>query len=249
MLRKYYPTAADYENLSRVATISEAAPPAMDFTGVVVNKPWGYEYLWYQSPAVAIWMLHLKPGASTSLHCHVSKRTAHVILDGEVRFTTLDDAVRMQALDCVVLEPNVYHASEALTTDGAFLMEIETPPVKHDLVRLRDRYARAGTGYEGQSEYSRELERYEYRPLRSVDGAGGLQFRSVRFQLCGVADRATALALAGEHDLAIPLAEHASEAQRCGLQVGDVLTAPSFRAEMFPPRFAPVEILFCKQAS
>ena len=38
-----------------------------DYSGVVVNKPWGYEYLMFQNHEVAIWMLYIKKGCSMSL--------------------------------------------------------------------------------------------------------------------------------------------------------------------------------------
>lgn len=245
MLHKFYPSAADYDNLSRVGTVSETAPLA-EFTGVVVNKPWGYEYLWYETPTVAIWMLFLKPGAATSLHCHVKKRTSLIVLEGEIRCTTLEDVVRLQPLDSVVLEPCVFHSSESTAPTGAFLMEIETPPMKHDLVRLRDRYKRAGTAYEGQTEYSQETGQYAYSPLQVAAGAASQQFRSVRFQLRGVADRNTALLLASEHDILIPLSHGVSGLERCKLEVGEAAAVHHVPAELFPPHFDPVEILFCK---
>lgn len=245
MLHKFYPSAADFDNLSRVGTVTEAGP-VTEFGGIVVNKPWGYEYLWYETPTVAIWMLYLKPGAATSLHCHVRKRTSLIVLEGEIRCTTLEDAVRVQPLDSVVLEPCVFHSSEGTSPNGAFLMEIETPPMKHDLVRLRDRYKRAGTGYEGQTEYSQETNQYDYAPLQVDAGAANQQFRSVRFHLRDVADRSTALLLASEHDIMIPLSRGVSGLERCKLEVGEAAAVHHIPAELFPPRFEPVEILFCK---
>ena len=49
------------------------------------KKPWGKEYLLYQNDDVAIWHLFIEPGQSTSLHCHPSKKTGLVVLDGAAK--------------------------------------------------------------------------------------------------------------------------------------------------------------------
>jgi hypothetical protein len=54
----------------------------IDFKNVVVNKPWGYEYLVYQNDSVAVWYLYLREGAATSLHCHPKKKTGIILLKG-----------------------------------------------------------------------------------------------------------------------------------------------------------------------
>ena len=51
-----------------------------NFLKVVVNKPWGYEYLMFQNTNVAIWMLYIKKGHSTSMHCHLKKKTSIVLI-------------------------------------------------------------------------------------------------------------------------------------------------------------------------
>ena len=49
-----------------------------------VTKPWGYEYLAYENDNVGVWILHIKEGESTSMHCHPNKDTGLIVLEGEV---------------------------------------------------------------------------------------------------------------------------------------------------------------------
>ena len=40
----------------------------MDYTDVIVKKPWGKEYLCYRNNEVAIWYLHIEKDKQTSMH-------------------------------------------------------------------------------------------------------------------------------------------------------------------------------------
>jgi mannose-6-phosphate isomerase-like protein (cupin superfamily) len=169
MIYKVFPSLNDYENFSRLKVYSSDFANTFDYHNIVVNKPWGYEYLWYQNDAVAIWFLYLKEGHSTSLHCHARKRTSLIVLDGEVECTTLDDKYRMKTLEGVVLEACVFHSSKAVSPMGAYIMEIETPPMKGDLVRMNDTYGRQNSGYETTNQYSTDFGQYEFRPFLEKD--------------------------------------------------------------------------------
>lgn len=169
MIYKVYPSLNDFENLSRLKVESSDFANNFDYRNIVVNKPWGYEYLWFQNEAVAIWFLRLTPGQSTSLHCHAKKRTSLIVLDGAVQCSTIDDKYQLNTLEAVVLEPCVFHSSMAVAEEGAFIMEIETPPMKGDLVRMHDAYGRQGTGYEKTNEYSNDFSMYEYHPFEQKD--------------------------------------------------------------------------------
>lgn len=121
----------------------------VDFTKMIVNKPWGYEYLVYNNPFVEVWSLYIKKFASTSTHCHPNKKTGLVLLEGEAMFKTLNQDMKLCQLDGIILEPGVFHSTQAISEEGIHLLEIETPPDKYDLVRLEDKYGREKRGYEG----------------------------------------------------------------------------------------------------
>ena len=116
---------------------------------VVVLKPWGYEYLCYRNELLAIWLLHIKRGQRTSLHCHPNKHTGFVVLDGVVIVRFLRGEHRLAGLDKLHIFRARFHSTEALSESGAYILEIETPEDKHDLVRLEDAYGRSGLAYEG----------------------------------------------------------------------------------------------------
>ena len=64
-------------------TMIETTTHTLDYTEVMVTKPWGYEYLMYQNEDIAIWSLHIDYGKQTSLHCHPRKKTGLILLSGE----------------------------------------------------------------------------------------------------------------------------------------------------------------------
>ncbi|MFH1798605.1 MAG: thiamine pyrophosphate-binding protein [Candidatus Omnitrophota bacterium] len=128
-----------------------------DYSKVIVKKPWGYEYLVFKNEFVAIWMLHIVRKRRTSMHCHPAKRTGLVLLSGKAKFHTVDKEIELDMLEGVVIEKGVFHSTEAFnpllmnpqSENGIWVMEIESPPLKTDLVRMKDKYGRAGTSYEG----------------------------------------------------------------------------------------------------
>ncbi len=123
--------------------------PAIDYSEVIVNKPWGYEYLMYQNDLVGIWYLFIKPGARTSLHCHPRKKTGLVLLSGEATVSFLNDSVSLKPISRLVIRPGLFHSTAALSPEGVAVIEVETPFDKTNLVRLEDEYGREAQPYEG----------------------------------------------------------------------------------------------------
>ncbi len=126
-------------------------PRTVDFARLVVNKPWGREHLLYRNRFAGVWALHLRRAGKTSLHCHPAKKTGLIVLEGTAVLSTLTSSFQLEALEGVILEPGVFHSTEANSRRSVRILEIETPPLKYDLVRLRDEYGRAGTQYEDSS--------------------------------------------------------------------------------------------------
>ena len=130
-----------------------------EYKNIVVNKPWGYEYLAYENDHVGLWFLHIEEGHQTSLHCHPKKDTGLIVLDGAVDVSFLNDINRLVAGRKIMIRKGLFHSTKALSEGGANIFEIETPKLKHDLVRLEDKYGREAKPYEGKSseqEKSRE---------------------------------------------------------------------------------------------
>ncbi len=133
-----------------------------DYSKVVVKKPWGYEYLLYQNGVVAVWILYIKPGFQTSMHCHPNKKTSLVLLSGEARCLNLHQETKLLPGDGLLIEKGVFHCTASLSEQGIFVMEIESPINKRDLIRLKDSYGRVGQGYETVDHMSYNLQNYNY---------------------------------------------------------------------------------------
>ncbi len=132
----------------------EQARPIQEFEGVIVNKPWGHEYLMYQNGAVAVWYLHIHGGAQTSMHCHPRKKTGLILISGEARVSFLNDSVCLKPLSKLTIRAGLFHSTAALSAEGIALLEIETPCDKANLVRLEDEYGREEQPYEGSNALS-----------------------------------------------------------------------------------------------
>ena len=161
MIKRIYVSEIDRHNLSKHKTIEGEARDTFNYKNIVVKKPWGYEYLMFENDFVAIWILHLKKNQATSMHCHPRKKTSLVVLSGKVRGSTLSEWFDLNVMDGLIYESGVFHTSKALSNE-VFIMEIETPPNKKDLVRLKDSYGREGKAYEGKSKMTNKLDKYKH---------------------------------------------------------------------------------------
>ncbi len=133
-----------------------------DYSKAVVKKPWGYEYLMYQNEHVAVWILYIKEGFQTSLHCHPNKKTSLVMLSGTAICSSLGERISRSVGEGLMIEEGVFHCTESRSENGIFVMEIESPNNKRDLVRLEDKYGRVHKGYESVSDMSFNIQNYNY---------------------------------------------------------------------------------------
>ena len=168
MIKRFYRSKSDIENLSRLRTVIPTEIDSFDYRGIVVNKPWGYEYLMYDNPYVAVWALYLHHGHKTSMHCHPNKKTSLLVVSGEVVCSTLEGWLLRKKGEGVMIDEGVFHSTRADSNEGAFILEVESPPNKKDLVRLKDEYGRQHLGYEGTSQMSKELDKYDYIDFHSM---------------------------------------------------------------------------------
>lgn len=159
---------SDIENLSRLRTSIPTGIDTNDYKGFIVNKPWGYEYLMYENQHVAIWILFLKHNHATSMHCHPNKKTSYIVLSGVVTCLTLEGWIERKSGEGLIIDEGVFHCTRVMTQPGAIVMEIESPPNKKDLVRLKDEYGREHQGYEGSNKMSKNITQYEYIDFHDV---------------------------------------------------------------------------------
>lgn len=115
---------------------------------VIVDKPWGHEYLMYRNRDVALWCLFLRRGERTSLHCHPRKKTGLVVLSGSLELRFLNNSTVLVPPANVMIRAGLFHQSAADLGSDVVLIEVESPVNKADLVRLDDTYGRQKTGYD-----------------------------------------------------------------------------------------------------
>lgn len=117
-----------------------------------VDKPWGYELIWADTDRYVGKILHVKAGEALSLQYHERKDETIHLLCGEMRFWVGPspdrlEEVRLAAGESHRIRPGTVHRMEAVT--DCDILEASTPDLD-DVVRLEDRYGRAGTGGSGE---------------------------------------------------------------------------------------------------
>ena len=124
----------------------ELEDDGIDYDNIRVKKPWGHEIQRYHNEKVAVWWLSIHSGQQTSMHCHPGKTTMLMMVGGIGTLHTLNGSHELSAGEMVIIEKGAFHQTAA-NDNALVLYELETPPVKRDLVRLHDSYGR-GQGYE-----------------------------------------------------------------------------------------------------
>jgi rfaE bifunctional protein nucleotidyltransferase chain/domain len=140
-----------------------------DFKDVVCKKPWGYEFLVYESAKIGIWYLRLEKGGSTSLHTHFHKDTFMIVLSGCAKLTLINnEVISLSSMESVYIPKEKFHAISTFS-DETYILEMEifdktaTFSDKNDLLRIDDQYNRKKTGYESSIELIRDnLSDYNY---------------------------------------------------------------------------------------
>ena len=63
------------------------------YKDIVCVKPWGYEFLVYESDKIGMWYLNIKKDQGTSLHCHFNKDTYIIVLHGCAKVILINNQV------------------------------------------------------------------------------------------------------------------------------------------------------------
>ena len=141
----------------------------IDYKNKICIKPWGYEYLAFESTKIGIWILHINKNNKTSLHTHFNKDTILIVISGCIKLNLIDDNYKLLSIfDIVNIPKNKFHGIESIA-DSSIIVEIEIYndsinfSDKNDLFRINDIYNRDNTGYETSIKISEELNKYNYR--------------------------------------------------------------------------------------
>jgi mannose-6-phosphate isomerase-like protein (cupin superfamily) len=111
-----------------------------------VDKPWGYELRWGITDRYAGKVLHINKGEALSLQYHERKDEYQYVVKGAVDMELggpdgVLEKHRMKAGDTLHITPGTRHRLTAIEDTDIF--EVSTPEID-DVVRLEDRYGRAG---------------------------------------------------------------------------------------------------------
>ena len=112
-----------------------------------VEKPWGHELIWAHTDRYVGKILHIKAGESLSLQYHRQKDETLYLQAGRmtVEIASEGEALRPHPMgpgDVLHISPGLRHRMIAIEDCDVF--EVSTPELD-DVVRLEDRYGRAGT--------------------------------------------------------------------------------------------------------
>tara|TARA_R110000824_G_scaffold218232_2_gene404755 strand:- start:5 stop:640 length:636 start_codon:yes stop_codon:yes gene_type:complete len=124
-----------------------------EFQNKLIVKPWGSEYELFANENVSIWHLTIKPGESTSLHCHPNKKTGLLVLEGAAEVSFLNSKHKLLPSEKVMIRHGVFHRTTNKLSTDLQLLEIETPNDKTDIIRLKDEYGRSGKSFEEGQNY------------------------------------------------------------------------------------------------
>ena len=111
-----------------------------------VEKPWGYELIWAETPRYVGKILHIAAGQRLSRQYHNRKDETFLVQSGEMDLevgpANAVDLRRMKAGDVFHVKPGTIHRMIAVTDTD--VLEVSTPELD-DVVRLEDVYGREGT--------------------------------------------------------------------------------------------------------
>lgn len=114
--------------------------------GQRIAKPWGYELIWAHTDRYVGKILHIEAGHALSLQYHQRKDETLYLLSGTLELEVGDDeraleTIALQPGESVHMWPGRRHRLTART--ACDVLEVSTPELD-DVVRLADRYGRAG---------------------------------------------------------------------------------------------------------
>lgn len=120
-----------------------------EHNAAIVNKPWGHELIWAKTSRYVGKILHVKAGEALSLQYHRVKDETIRVQSGRLLFETRPAGeegalrrVEMVPGDVFHVTPGTLHRMTGL--EDCDILEVSTPELD-DVVRLEDRYGRAGT--------------------------------------------------------------------------------------------------------
>ena len=133
-----------------------------DYKKYIIKKPWGHEYLIYQSKEVSLWILNLDPKGSTSMHAHKLKDTYLIPINNKVRINLLEKLYYFSKKQIVLLPKKKFHQSKNINNTNLCLIEIELPNKKNDIIRHHDYYGRMENDFKKENNSNKQKKNNNY---------------------------------------------------------------------------------------
>lgn len=122
-----------------------------DYKKYIIEKPWGNEFLLYQTKNVSLWILNLISNGSTSLHAHKLKDTYLIPINNRVRMNNLDKLYNLKKKKIIFIPKKKFHQSKNINKSMLNLIEIELPNKKNDIIRHHDYYGRKDNSFKKEN--------------------------------------------------------------------------------------------------
>jgi quercetin dioxygenase-like cupin family protein len=108
----------------------------------IIEKPWGFEYIWAETNNYVAKMLHIEPKNRLSLQLHEIKEETVYVLEGTLLNWTDEETPpkKYKTGHILHIKPNQVHRFGA-GKEMVRLMEVSTPHLG-DVIRLADDYDR-----------------------------------------------------------------------------------------------------------
>ena len=98
--------------------------PKINYKNKICIKPWGYEFLAYESTKIGIWILNINIHNKTSLHKHYNKDTLLIVLSGCIKLNLIDDYKLLTIFDMITIPKDKFHGIESIS-DNSVILELE----------------------------------------------------------------------------------------------------------------------------
>lgn len=113
-----------------------------------VHRPWGSYQVVDSGTGFLAKRLTVKPGAALSLQYHNHRAEHWIVVQGQAKVTRGDEVFLLSENQSTYIPSGTVHRLENPGASELHLIEVQTGTLlsEDDIVRLEDRYARAGTG-------------------------------------------------------------------------------------------------------
>lgn len=136
-----------------------------DYSRYLITKPWGEEFLIFQTKKIAVWLLKIHSKKSTSLHCHNYKKTILFPLSGELIVSSFLKNYKIKKKP-IIINKKTFHQTFNYSNKSKYLIEIETPNLKNDIIRFRDNYGRIRNDFKEESLNNSKINKFYLKKVK-----------------------------------------------------------------------------------